>query len=98
MSQKYSGSFKYNTGFANSGDVIFMRNCKTVILRVGASSLSIIASGSTTKNARIDSSFYNPFIQLSTSESKITAYAIYLSTGNGEIINHNDAFPALVPR
>lgn len=67
MSQKYSGSFKYNSGFANSGDVIFMRNCRTIILRVGASSLAIVSSGSTAKNARIDSSFYNPFIQLSTS-------------------------------
>lgn len=53
MSQKQAGSFKYNSGFSSSGDVIFMQNCQTIILRVGTSSLSLIGSGSTSKNSRI---------------------------------------------
>jgi hypothetical protein len=52
MSQKYSGNFKYN-GFGGIGDVIFMRNCQTVMLRVGSTSLSLTTSGSTATNARI---------------------------------------------
>lgn len=52
MSQKYSGSFKYN-GFSSVGDVIFMRNCKTVILRVGSTSLGLSTTGSTATNSRI---------------------------------------------
>jgi hypothetical protein len=52
MSQKYSGNFKYN-GFGGIGDVIFMRNCQTVMLRVGSTSLGLTTSGSTTTNARI---------------------------------------------
>ena len=62
--QKFAGNFKYNSGLANSGDVIFMRNCKTVILRVGAGNLTMVASGSTDINARMQSVFYNPYIQL----------------------------------
>lgn len=53
MAQKYAGSFKYNSGLGGVGDVIFMRNCRTVILRVGATGLALMASGSTSINARI---------------------------------------------
>ena len=53
MSQKYAGSFKYNSGFSSVGDVIFMKNCKTVLLRIGASDLALQSAGSTTTNARI---------------------------------------------
>lgn len=53
MAQKYAGSFKYNSGFGGVGDVIFMQNCKTVLLRVGATSLALTSTGSTTTNARI---------------------------------------------
>lgn len=97
MTQKYAGSFKYNSGFGGVGDVIFMQNCKTVLLRVGATSLALTSTGSTTTNARIEAVFYNPSIQLLTSEAKITAYAAYVSLGQGEVINHNDAFPYLPP-
>ena len=51
--QLKAGSFKYNSGLGNSGDIIFMRNCKTVILRVGATDLTTPASGSTDINARL---------------------------------------------
>lgn len=98
MSQKYPGSFKYNTGLGGVGDVIFMQNCQTVILRVGATNLALMSTGSTSINARIESLFYNPYLQLSTSEAKITGYAVYLATEQGEVVNHNDAFPTLVPR
>lgn len=64
MTQKSAGSFLYNSGLGSSGDVIFMRNCQTIILRVGTSSLNLATTGSTSINARINSVFYNPMIQL----------------------------------
>ena len=78
--QKEAGKFKYNSGLSQSGDVIFMRNCQTVLLRVGASALATVNSGSTSINARLQSIFYNPAIQLTTAEKKIEAFAIYLSS------------------
>lgn len=46
-----AGTFKYPySTFSNSGDTIFLRNCQTIILRVGATSLTNIASGSTGYN------------------------------------------------
>jgi len=61
------GSFEYNSAsFTNSGDVIFMRNCKTILLRVGATPLAITTPGSTIKNARITSLIYTPPYQLTT--------------------------------
>ena len=75
-----------------------MRNCKTVILRVGAAAVALAASGSTAINARIQSLFYNPYIQLTSAQAKIDAFAIYLSSRESERIYHNDAFPSLVPR
>jgi hypothetical protein len=74
-----NGNFKYNNAFANSGDVIFMEKCRTVMLRVGATDLAFVASGSTNVNARINALFYNPPYQLSTLQSTIRAYAIYKS-------------------
>ena len=96
--QKKAGSFRYNSGLSPSGDVIFMRNCKTVILRVGASDLTTVASGSSGINARIQSVFYNPSIQLTTAESKIEGFAIYLSSHDSELIPYVDGFPTLAPR
>ena len=72
-----NGNFKYNSGFASSGDVIFMENCRTVMLRVGATDLALVASGSNATNARINGLFYNPPYQLNTVQSLIKAYAIY---------------------
>ena len=69
--QKEAGKFKYNSGLSHSGDVIFMRNCQTVILRVGGTALGTVSSGSTAINARMQSVFYNPAIQLTTVEKKI---------------------------
>lgn len=81
MSSKYAGSFVYNSGFSSSGDVIFMQNCQTVILRVGTSSLALTSTGSTTVNARLQGVFYNPAIQLTTAQSKIVGYACYVASG-----------------
>lgn len=53
-SQLQAGKFKYNSGFAASGDAIFMRNCKTVILRVGGTDLAVNTGGSTTTTSRIE--------------------------------------------
>ena len=65
VEQKQSGKFNYNSGFGNSADAIFMRNCQTIILRVGATALGLLASGSTTKNVQLTGVFYNPYIKLS---------------------------------
>jgi hypothetical protein len=59
-----NGAFVYNSGLGGSGDVIFMRNCRTVLLRVGTTTLNILASGVATINARITSLIYNPSVQL----------------------------------
>ena len=67
MEQKQAGKFNYNSGLGDAGDVIFMRNCKTVLLRVGANPLAILSSGVSTINGRITSVFYNPSIQLTSS-------------------------------
>lgn len=75
-----------------------MRNCQTIILRVGLTALDMMPSGSPTRNAKITGIFYNPKIQLSSSEKEITAYAIYLNTKESEKIMHNDQFPVLAPR
>ena len=76
-----------------------MRNCKTILLRVGTTSLDFQVSSSTTINAQINSVFYNPPLQLTTSEEEISAYAIYLSSDECEQILYTDTFPNdLVPR
>ena len=93
-----SGNFRYNTGaFSNTGDVIFMEKCRTVLLRVGATGLAFVSSGSTTTNARINGLFYNPPYQLSTVQSTIRAYAIYLTQDACERIYYSDLFPSLLP-
>ena len=96
--QLKSNSFKYNSGIPHTGDVIFMRNCQTIMLRVGGTALTALASGSNTLNARIQSQFYNPFIQLTSAESEIYAIAAYISTDRSEVIYYNDKFPELQPR
>ena len=63
-SQAQAGKFLYNSGLGNSGDAIFMRNCQTIILRVGLANLTSMASSSTTLNARLNGIFYNPATQL----------------------------------
>ena len=78
--QLQAGSFKYNSGFGATGDVIFMRNCKTIILRVGSTALATMTSGTSSVNAKVESVFYNPPIQLTTEEKEIDGFAIYLSS------------------
>ena len=96
--QLQAGNFKYNSGYADTGDLIFMRNCKTIILRVGATALAPMNSGASSVNAQIQSVFYNPAIQLTTEEKKIEGFAIYLSSGDSELIPYSDGFIDLVPR
>ena len=45
---------------------------------MGASDLPVAASGSLVENVLLDNVFYTPYIQLSSSEAKITAYAVYV--------------------
>lgn len=93
-----NGNFRYNSAsFSNSGDVIFMEKCRTVLLRVGSTGLAFVSSGSTTPNARINALFYNPPYQLTTAQSTIRAYAIYLTKDACERIYYNDLFPSLLP-
>ena len=92
-----NGALSYNTNMAGTGDVIFMRNCQTILLRVGATAVSILGSGSTTVNARINSLFYNPSTQLTAAQATILAYAVYNSADACEKVIYRDAFPTLVP-
>jgi hypothetical protein len=74
-----NGSLGYNSGFPNTGDVIFMRNSQTILLRVGSTALAITTPGATATNAKINSLFYNPSYQLTTTQGTIIAYIIYNS-------------------
>ena len=76
MSGKVINGFKYLTTFASSGDVFFLTNCKTILLRIGANSLTTVASGSTARNARF-SNFITPANQLTTVEGTVTGYIVY---------------------
>lgn len=77
---KKTGKFKYNSGFVNTADAIFMRNSNTIILRVGTTSLNFVTSGDTNKNVQLNGIFYNPSTQLNTLESTIKAIAVYISS------------------
>jgi len=93
-----NGGFLYNSGLGNSGDVIFMERCRTIMLRVGTAELAIPASGATAINARISSLFYTPSTQLTTAQATINAYAVYNSADACEKIIYSDRFPASVPQ
>lgn len=97
QSANSNGSFTYNSGLGASGDVIFMRNCQTVLLRVGSTALAITTPGSTSVNAQLNSLFYNPSFQLNTLQSTIYAYVVYNSIDVCERVYYRDLFPALPP-
>ena len=97
QSANSNGSFNYNSGLGGSGDVIFMRNCQTILLRVGSTNLTIITPGSTSINARITSLIYNPPYQLTTQQATIYAYVVYNSNDGCERIYYRDLYPTLVP-
>ena len=97
QSANSNNNFKYNSGFSNSGDVIFMRNCQTIMLRVGSTNLAFPSPGSTSRNAKVNNLFYNPSYQLTQQQSTIKAYAIYNSLDECERIYYSDLFPTLVP-
>jgi hypothetical protein len=92
-----NGSLTYNTNFAGTGDVIFLRNSQTILLRVGSTPIGILSSGLTSLNAKINGLFYNPPYQLNTLQSLILAYAIYNSADACEKIVYSDLFPTLIP-
>jgi len=73
-SDKKTSAFKYPyAAYTNSGDAIFLRNCKTILLRVGAAALSnwvaADASQSNKLNVQLANVMYNPATKLTTSES-----------------------------
>ena len=74
-----NNNFKYNSGYSQTGDVIFMRNCQTILLRVGSSNLNFVTPGSSSLNAKVNNLFYNPPWQLTTQQATIIGYAIYNS-------------------
>jgi hypothetical protein len=93
-----NNNFLYNAGLGSSGDVIFMENCRTIMLRVGTNDLALMTPGSSTINGRINGLFYVPPYQLSTAEGTIRAFAIYNSVDDCERIYYSDVFPSsLVP-
>lgn len=92
-----NSAFAYNTNMAGIGDVIFMRKCQTILLRIGATALSIVSSGSTSRNGRISSLIYNPSYQLSTLQATIIAYAIYNSADASERVFYSDRYPTIYP-
>lgn len=92
-----NGSLSYNSNLAGVGDVIFLRNSNTILLRMGITALSILSSGVTTINARINGLFYNPPYQLTTPQASILSYAIYNSLDACEKIIYSDLFPSLPP-
>ena len=73
-SDKKTSAFKYPySAYTNSGDAIFLRNCKTILLRVGAAALSNWVTADVAQsnklNVQLANVMYNPAIKLSTSES-----------------------------
>jgi hypothetical protein len=90
-------SSSYNVGLSSSGDLIFLRNTQTILIRIGTNSLSIVASGSTSVNLQI-SNFYTPPIQLTVNQSTILAYAVYNVIDACEKIIYTDKFPSLPPQ
>lgn len=97
QSANSNNNFRYNSGLGSQGDVIFMRNCRTVLLRIGTSNLNILTPGSTTINGRISGLFYNPPYQLTTQQSAILGYAIYNSDDDCERVYYSDPFPSHPP-
>lgn len=93
----FASGFTYNSGLGATGTLYIMRNCKTYVLKVGATSLAILPSASATINAQIKN-VYTPYWKPSTTESVITAYVSYLSTGTSEKITHKESLPALSPK
>ncbi len=92
-----NSAFLYNTDMAGTGDVIFMRKCQTILLRVGATALSIVSSGSTARNGRINGLIYNPSYQLNTLQATIIAYAVYNSADASERVFYSDRYPTVIP-
>ena len=92
-----ASSFSYPGTYANSGDSFFLRNSNTIVIAVGATSLTNAPSGSLVTNCMLNGVFYNPATQLTTAQSVITAYTYYKSTQNCEKVVHKDGFPTLVP-
>ena len=90
---KFTNSFLYSTTFANTGDLFYLINCKTVLLRLGSNTLPAVAPGSTTRNARF-TNFINPAHQLTTAEGIISGYIVYNTLRDCEKVQYSDTFEA----
>ena len=83
-SDRQPSAFKYPfSSYTNSGDAIFLRNCQTILLRVGATALANFvaadAAQSNKHNVLLDNVIFNPPTILTSTESTITAYAVYMA-------------------
>jgi hypothetical protein len=81
----FSGSFQYPySTYSNSGNAIFLRNCQTILLQVGTTALGnfipLNSNQPNKLNVLISSLFYTPSTILSTIQSVISGYAVYMST------------------
>lgn len=84
-SDRQTSAFKYPfSSYTNTGDAIFLRNSQTILLRVGATALANFvaadAAQSNKLNVLLDNVLYNPATKLTSTESTITAYAVYMAT------------------
>ena len=83
-SDKKTSAFKYPyAAYANSGNAIFLRNCRTILLQVGATPLANYIADATQSNklnVLLDNVMYNPSVRLTSSEAEINAYAVYMAT------------------
>lgn len=70
-SDKKTSAFKYPySSYANSGNAIFLKNCKTIVLEVGATPLGNFiaadAAQSNKLNVLLDNVLFNPATKLTT--------------------------------
>lgn len=84
-SDKQTSAFMYPySSYSNTGDAIFLRNCQTIVLKVGSAALSNFvaadAAQSNKLNVKLNNVIYNPATKLTNTESTITAYAVYMAT------------------
>lgn len=72
-----NGSLTYNTDLGGTGDIIFLRNSQTILLRIGTTALSLMTPGIATINAKINGLIYNPPYGLTTAQATIIGYVRY---------------------
>lgn len=75
----FSSGFVYNSGFGATGTLYILRNCMTYVLKIGATTLASVVSGSAGFNAQIKN-VKTPYWMPTTAEQVITSYAAYISS------------------